>query len=182
MCDSMRRDLSMAGDLLASLIRYSGLVYLVIDGIDEISEAERGRLVIELLRLTEECETLKVIFSSRPEADLMRLLGDTAVEVNVHDQNEGNLQNYINERTQYIFRARKVYPNAQAAIKKLLEPLVSRAKGMFLYARLIMDMVATLHDWSEIERELTVLPESLDATYVYRILLNETNWDRLIII
>ncbi|RWA07817.1 hypothetical protein EKO27_g7295 [Xylaria grammica] len=149
----------------SSLIRYTGLVYVVLDGVDEIGEAERGRLVTELLRLSKMVENLRIIFSTRPEADLMRLLENTAAVINVHDHNEGNIKNYIDQRTQYVFYTRGVFPNAQVVIKQPPEPLVSRAKGMFLYARLIMDMVATSHDLSELQRELTVLPENLDAAY-----------------
>lgn len=138
-------------------------MYFVLDGADEISGRERGRLVKDLLRLTERNENVRIIFSTLPEADLMRLLHNTSVAINVHDRSEGNIKNYVDQRTKYIFRIRGVYPKAQVVIMQLLEPLVSRAKGMFLYARLIMDMVATLHDLSEIQRELAVLPESLDA-------------------
>ncbi|KAI0399414.1 nacht domain-containing protein [Xylaria palmicola] len=162
MCERLTSDLSIAGDLLISLVHYAGPVYLVVDGVDEISRMERGRLVTELIRLTKTSERLRIIFSTRPEADITRLLEDTAVIINVHDENEGNIKNYIGQRTEYIFKIRGVYPRAQVVIKQLLEPVVDRAKGMFLYARLIMDMVATLNDLSEIQRELTVLPESLD--------------------
>ena len=165
-CDSMvedlKNDLTAASNLLSSLIHYAGSVYLVIDGVDEISEAERGRLVTELLRLAKICERLRIILSSRSEADIMRLLDDTAVVIRVHDHNEGSIKDYIHERSQHIFHTRKVFPKAQVEIRKLLVPLASRAKGMFLYARLIMDMIATMHDMSEMLKELAVLPESLD--------------------
>ncbi|KAI0535309.1 hypothetical protein GGR58DRAFT_529608 [Xylaria digitata] len=164
-CDPPRRNLTMASDLLASLIHRVGPVYLVLDGGDEISETERGRLVTVLLRLAEESEKLRIIFSARPEADLIRLLDNIAVVINVHEQNEGNIKIYIDQRMQDIFHIRRVFPAVQTEIARLLEPLVSRAKGMFLYARLIMDMVATLDDLSEIKMELAVLPESLDAAY-----------------
>ncbi|KAI0442354.1 hypothetical protein F4803DRAFT_519717 [Xylaria telfairii] len=170
MCDDLKRKLTTAGDLLASLAHYVGPVYFVLDGADEISETERGRLVTELLRLAEANEELRIIFSARPEADLMRLLDKTAVAINVHDENEANIKNYVDQRTKYIFHKRQVYPKAQDVIIQLLEPLVRRAKGMFLYARLIMDLVANLHDLSEIQRELTVLPESLDDAY-HRIIM-----------
>ncbi|KAJ2998725.1 hypothetical protein NUW58_g234 [Xylaria curta] len=165
MSDHLMSDLSAGADLLVSLIHYVGPVYLVLDGADEISQIERGRLVAELLRLTEISENLRIIFSTRPEADLIRLLDDTAVVINVHDENEGNIKNYIEQRSAIILR-NILDPRAQFVMKQLLEPLAGRAKGMFLYARLIMDMVATLHDLSEIQRELTNLPESLDAAYV----------------
>ncbi len=134
----------------------------MIDGIDKVSKGERGRLVTELLRLAKVCEKLRIMFSARPEADLARLLVDRAVVINVHDNNEGNIQKYVDGRIQDMFSTRGVFPRAQTVIRKLLEPLVSRAKGMFLYARVIMDMVATSHDLSEIQSELMVLPESLD--------------------
>ncbi|KAH9217331.1 hypothetical protein DL95DRAFT_494393 [Leptodontidium sp. 2 PMI_412] len=173
-CDSLvediQSDLTAASNLLSSLIHYAGSVYLVVDGVDEISQAERGRLVTELLRLTKTCEKLRIILSSRSEADIVRLLGDTAVVISVHDHNEGSIKGYIDERSQNIFRTRKIFPKAQVEIRKLLVPLVSRAKGMFLYARLIMDMIETMHDMSEMLNELAVLPESLDDAY-YRILL-----------
>ncbi|KAK5633497.1 hypothetical protein RRF57_009211 [Xylaria bambusicola] len=163
MCDSIKSNLTTAGDLLASLVRCTGPVYLILDGVDEISGIERGQLVAEFLRLSKNNDTLKVIFSARPEADLMRLLDDTAAVISIHEQNEGNIQAYIDQRMKYIFHVRNVFPKARAVIIRLLKPLVNRANGMFLYARLIMDMVATVHDLSEIENELAVLPENLDA-------------------
>jgi hypothetical protein len=167
LCDSMvedlESDLTSASKLLSSLIHYTGSVYLVIDGVDEISEVERGRLVIELLKLAKICERLRIILSSRSEADILRLLDGKAVMILVHDHNEGSIKDYVHERSQYIFHDRKIFPKAQVEIRKLLVPLANRAKGMFLYARLIMDMIATMHDMSEILKELEVLPVSLDA-------------------
>ncbi|KUJ17014.1 uncharacterized protein LY89DRAFT_69875 [Mollisia scopiformis] len=165
MVDDLKNDLTAAINLLSPLIQYVGSVYLVIDGIDEISETERRRLVIELLRLAKICERLRIILSSRSEADIMRLLDETAVVIPVHDHNEESIKDYIHERSQYIFHTRKIFPKAQVEIRKLLVPLANRAKGMFLYARLIMDTIATMHDMSEILKELAVLPESLDHAY-----------------
>jgi hypothetical protein len=166
-CESMSEDLesdiTAASNLLTSLIRYAGFVYLIIDGVDEISTAERGRLLTELLKLTKICEKLRIILSSRPEADIVRLLGDAAVVIQIHDHNEKSIKGYVHERSQDIFNTRKVFPRARMEITKLLAPLASRANGMFLYARLIMDMVATMHDLSEMQKEFAVLPENLDA-------------------
>ncbi|KAI1119111.1 hypothetical protein F5Y14DRAFT_396498 [Nemania sp. NC0429] len=49
---------------------------------------------------------------------------------------------------------------------------------MFLYVRLMMEMVAHLVDWSEIEKELQVLPESLDAAY-HRIMVRIGERDKV---
>ncbi len=65
MSEDLRSDLTAAGNLLSSLIHYVGSAYLVIDGVDEMSEAERARLVLELMRLANACANLRIILSSR---------------------------------------------------------------------------------------------------------------------
>lgn len=165
-CESMSQELkdnlASAADLLKSLVLHAGPVSLVIDGVDEISKVERGRMIKEFLGLVKSCESLRIILSSRPEADLKRALEDVAVILQVHDHNEQSIECYVNEATQRMFRDRRVLQRDQHEIKKLLAPLARRAEGMFLYARLIMDVVATMHDMSEIWTELAVLPENLD--------------------
>lgn len=165
-CESMgedlKRNLTAAKDLLRSLILHAGSVYLVIDGIDEISQSERGRMITELLELVDSCDGLRVIISSRPEADLMRALDDTTVAIQVHENNEKNIECYVEESTQRMFKARRVLRRDQDEIRKLLAPIARRANGMFLYARLIMKMTASMYDLSEIRNELAVLPENLD--------------------
>lgn len=164
MSEELKSNLAIATDLLKSLILHAGTVCFVIDGVDEISKFERGRMVTELLRLVESCEGLRLILSSRPEADLNRALqGDAAAAIiHVHDHNEQSIGCYVKESTQKMFKERGVLQRDQHEMKELLAPLAQRAEGMFLYARLIMEVVATMHDMSEIRNELTVLPESLD--------------------
>lgn len=164
-CESMTDlcDLIALTNLLSSLLCHIGLVYLVIDGLDEINAAERGRLTTELLRLANECKDLKIILSSRPEADLVQALDNEVITIQIHEHNESSIKGYVSQRSQDIFNSRTVLPRAQVEMRKLLAPVASSAKGMFLYARLIMDIVATMHDLSEIQNELSVLPENLDA-------------------
>ncbi|KAI3400686.1 hypothetical protein diail_2398 [Diaporthe ilicicola] len=170
MSEELKNDLATATDLLKSLILHAGAVCLVIDGVDEISIIERGRMIAELLELFKSCEGLRMILSSRPEADLVRALDGVAVVIQVHDHNEQNIEGYVKESTQKMFRDRGVLQRDQDEIRMLLAPLAGRAKGMFLYARLIMEMVATMYDLAEIREELAVLPENLDDAY-HRIIL-----------
>lgn len=165
-CESMgeelKSDLIAATDLLKSLILHAGSVCVVVDGVDEISKSERGRMITEILGLVKSCDGLRVIFSSRPEADLMRTLGDTTIAIQVHDHNEQNIECYVKESTQKMFKDRGILRRDHDEIKRLLAPIPRRAKGMFLYARLIMSMAANMYDLSEIRNELAVLPENLD--------------------
>lgn len=165
-CESMgeelKNNLIAARDLLKSLILHAGSVCLVIDGVDEISKSERGRIVLELLGLVKSCDGLRVIFSSRPEADLTRALDNTTVVIQIHDHNEQNIEWYVKESTQKMFKDRGILRRDHDEIKKLLALIARRAKGMFLYARLIMSMAANMYDLSELHNELAVLPENLD--------------------
>jgi hypothetical protein len=163
--DDQRSNLAAAGNLLSSLITYVGSGCLVIDGIDEVDVAERCRLITELLRLVKACKEMRIVLSGRSEADLARLLDDATASIQIHNHNEGSIRGYVHERTQLILDTRKVLPQAQNETKRLLAPLAERAKGMFLYARLVMDMVETMNDLSEIQDELAVLPENLDDIY-----------------
>lgn len=161
--EDLKTNLASARRLLTSLIRNSSPVCLVIDGIDEISIDERQRLIPELLELVEVCEGLRIVLSSRPEADLVHKLENAAVSIRLHDHNEESISAYIRQRSHIMFEKLWVPIPEQAEIQRLLLPLGSRAKGMFLYARLVMDMVEDIQDFSEIQNELFVLPESLDA-------------------
>lgn len=165
-CESMgeelKSNLTVARNLLESLIVHAGSVCIVIDGIDEISKSERGRMVAALLGLVRSCDGLRVILSSRPEADLMRALDDCTVSMQVHDHNRKNIEVYVEESTQKMFDDRRILKRDQNEIRHLLAPVARRAQGMFYYARLIMRMVANMYDLSEIRYELAVLPENLD--------------------
>lgn len=161
--EELKSNLGAATDLLKSLILHAGEVYLVIDGVDEINESERISMVRKLLEVAKSCPGLAVTLSSRPEADLVHTLGNTAVAIQVHDHNEQNIESYITESTQKMFGDRQILRrDHRQKIQSLLTPVAKRAKGMFLYARLIMKMVASMNDMSEIQNELAVLPENLD--------------------
>ncbi|ETS80391.1 hypothetical protein PFICI_07920 [Pestalotiopsis fici W106-1] len=164
--EALRSDLSATGKLLSDLIHCAGPVYLVIDGIDEISEAERGRLIAEVGKIAEICVQARIILSSRPEADIVRGLGDAVTTITIQDHNEASIESYIRQRSQEIFSERQMPKSALKSILELLSPLASQAKGMFLYARLVMDMVSSMNDLSEMEEQFGVLPENLDDAQV----------------
>ncbi|EFX05618.1 nacht domain containing protein [Grosmannia clavigera kw1407] len=157
-------DIAAAGDLLASIVRHAGSTLLIIDGLDEISEAQRGSLVVELLRLASSCNRLKLVVSSRPEADLTRHLHNVATTVKVHENNKESISNYVKTRAERIIKSYSYYPGEEEQIRDLFPVVAERAKGMFLYAQLIMDMVSNMETLPEIRDELTVPPEDLDAT------------------
>lgn len=161
--EDLKTDIAVARNLLTSLIENSGSVCLVIDGLDEISIEERCRLVTELLELAEACEGSRIVLSSRPEADLMRRLDNTTVSIRIHDHNKDSIAAYVEHSSQQLFVDLRIPKPERVEISKLLALLATRSEGMFLYARLVMGLIADMHDLSEIQNELVVLPEDLDA-------------------
>ena len=67
-------DLVTLFELLESLIQLPEIVYMVIDGLDECSENNRHQLLTFFTRLINlQNRRIKIIISSRPEIDIMRL-------------------------------------------------------------------------------------------------------------
>lgn len=161
MNENLRSDIAASSKLLSDLIIYTGSVYVVIDGVDEISEFERRGLLKELLKLSRTCQ-VRILLSSRSEADIVHQLANTVATVQVDDHNEASIGSYVHHRAQEIFIQRKMARSSRERILNLLVPLASRAKGMFLFARLVMSIVTSMGDFSDMEEGLKVLPENLD--------------------
>lgn len=164
--EDLKSSLESAAELLKFMILHVGSVCLVIDGVDEIREAERVRVVGQLVELVESHTGLTAILSSRPEADLMHTLAKAAVAIQVHEHNEQNITSFVMHYTEKMFVHRQITRrDHQNEMRTLLAPVAKHAKGIFLYARLIMNMVNEMTDMAEIQNHLTVLPEDLDDAY-----------------
>ena len=133
LCQSSREDLKwnieMAIDLLARLLASAEPVYIVIDGLDEIDELERDKLLNQLLRLGETAKRTSLLISSRPEADITAILKTKAAIVRVDHRNSGSIQAFVTDSMQRWFTQRDFLPEAQAEIEGLLAPLASKSKG-----------------------------------------------------
>ncbi|CZR60110.1 related to NACHT domain protein [Phialocephala subalpina] len=161
----LKRDLKRAVELLTTLLITAGSTFIVIDGLDEIDEVERVRLLQHLLELSNTCDEAKILISSRREDDIHAILCDNAVEIRIDNRNAGSIQAFINRRVQAWFLSRDFLPEARTEIKGLLAPLSSKANGMFLYAKVVLSSIEHLDDMTAIRNELQVLPETLNDAY-----------------
>ncbi|RYP21518.1 hypothetical protein DL765_002154 [Monosporascus sp. GIB2] len=168
-CESVGEDLRSstegAVDIFKQLLAYAGFVYIIIDGLDEIEELERGRLLKYLLGLSKDCEGLKVMISSRNEADILSVLKHESTILRVDHKNAGNIQTFVNQQCQNWFQQCNFFPETETEIRGLLAPLASNSQGMFLYAKVVLSSMRWLDDIEEIRNELAALPESLDDAY-----------------
>ena len=127
--ENLKSSLDAAASLLKTLLVGAGPTYIVIDGLDEIDEIERCRLLKRLLEMPETCHEVKVLMSSRAEADIVDLLKDQ-ISIRVDSRNAGSIQTFVNRRIEEWFGRCNFLPEAQGEIQKLLAPLASNAKGM----------------------------------------------------
>ncbi|KAH0566067.1 hypothetical protein GP486_000532 [Trichoglossum hirsutum] len=167
---SKERDLrsytNYASDILSDLLKCAGPTYIIIDGLDEIPEQERQMLLSKLLTIIERNNEVKLLISSRGEYDISRILKEKAKAIQVDSRNSGSIQAYINQRIQVWFRNTEFSAIAKSEIQGLLAPLAANARGMFLYARIILDDAEMLSDLGVIRSDLKVLPKNLDEALV----------------
>ena len=129
-CEKLRSNFDRAIETLKQGLQCAGLVYVIIDGLDEIDEFERCRLIKGLLDVSATCEEIRILFSSRAEADIITLLKDKYMSIRVDTHNAESIQAFVKQRIRKWFKERDFGPEAQTDIGALLAPLASKAKGM----------------------------------------------------
>ncbi|RKL03447.1 hypothetical protein BFJ68_g6913 [Fusarium oxysporum] len=171
--DSLTSDNEYVEELFSNLVQSSGPLRIVIDGLDEADETERGAAVDYLLRMTESHPNIKILLCSRPERDLEIKLQQKFHIIRVHQHNEVDINNYVKiEGDAWLSELQECGADDESCnqIRTALEALVKRANGMFLYAKLVLNIAKSAADLSVILDELETLPTGLDGAY-RRILL-----------
>ncbi|KAK5987844.1 hypothetical protein PT974_11978 [Cladobotryum mycophilum] len=169
LCNSTREklnnNLDVAIELLRILLSSAGHVSIIIDGVDEIDSTERGRLLNKLCDTSKACEKAILLISSRAEDDIARILSPVSSIIRVDTHNAGSIQAFTDDWARRWFSTRDFLPEDKSEIENLLAPLSSKAKGMFLYAKIMLSSVEQLDNLDEIRDELRVLPEDLNEAY-----------------
>ncbi|KAF5968445.1 Nacht domain-containing protein [Fusarium bulbicola] len=158
-------DFSTTATLFQTLMQTAGAVRVIIDGLDEIEPAQRSRLIKELVRLSDECEECHILLTSRAESDISRDLGGKTTDLHVDRNNAGSIQTFVNQAMTEWFREREFIPEVQAQLQGWAAPLAFRAKGMFLYAKVVLRIVHYINDIEDIKNQLEHLPLSLEDAY-----------------
>ncbi|KAI0379623.1 NACHT domain protein [Hypomontagnella monticulosa] len=163
--ETLQRDICDARDLLSKVIACAGASYVIIDGLDEISGSERGRLLDHILNISKTCDDTKILISSRPESDIDAKLANEATIIRIDRRNTGSIEAFVTQWVQKWFLDREFLPETQTEILEHLASLAFNSKGMFLYAKVVLSIIEYMDDITEICNELVVLPESLDDAY-----------------
>ncbi|KAI5867325.1 NACHT domain protein [Durotheca rogersii] len=175
--EESKRSLQGAAALLTTVLSCTGPAYLIVDGLDEMDEEERGILLPQLLSIIKSSHEAKLFVSSRAEADLTSILRNEATAIRIDKRNSDCIQTFIQQWAQHWFIEREFWPEEQTQIKAGLAPLATKSKGMFLYARVVLNGIQFLDNFVDIREELNALPETLDDAYS-RILKRINSLDR----
>ncbi|KAF2677177.1 hypothetical protein K458DRAFT_436809 [Lentithecium fluviatile CBS 122367] len=157
-----------AKDLLCDLLTNSAPTFIVLDGLDEIEHQKRGNLLKTLLEILESCENLKLLVSSRAERDIMRLLEGISCSVTVDDNNSKDIEQHVEQEGEsWTAELRELGADDPdlAVIKAGLKEVVARAKGMFLYVKLVLQVARSQPDLESIRTEMQNLPDGLNQAY-----------------
>lgn len=130
--ETVKTNLNSAVSLLKSLLDCAGVTYLVVDGADEIDKTQRRLLLDELVKLSADCDTARVLICSRAEADIERLLG-TSPSIRVDQGNIGSIQAFVNHQAKEWIANNDFLAHARGEIEALLAPVASKAKGMSFF-------------------------------------------------
>lgn len=85
-----------AATLLSDLVKNSGPIFIILDGVDEILIIERRSLLRALVRLSEECENLRLLISCREERDIASIIGKGVPSIRVDRNNIRDIELYVN--------------------------------------------------------------------------------------
>ncbi|KAJ5740685.1 hypothetical protein N7493_000557 [Penicillium malachiteum] len=136
------------------------------DGLDEIQEAERIIILREILDISQIAPETKVWISSRMEDDISKIIRKTSHKaIRVDDNNKGCIQSYVAVTSQKWLKESDFDDDVRSEIMGILSLLPAKAKGMILYAKVVMENVQMCHDADSIKNELSALPETLEDAY-----------------
>jgi hypothetical protein len=153
--------------------------YLFLDGIDELDDEDRKRLMKILLRLSAN-GSLKLLISCRPAADIEDLLS-ACPQIVVNENNGPDIETYLmSERPALV----DIFSLGDVEIEEILRPISRRAEGelgflftvqglialsssgMFLFARLVIYNLKDQTSSAELREAASNLPRGLGEAYV----------------
>lgn len=116
-------------ELLEKLICGTEPTYMIVDGLDECEESQRKEILETIICLSQKCSNLRVLFSSRREVDIDRVLQGICQIVPVDQHNRGDIQSYVTVQLQEICQKARTSGDLVANIKSLVRPIVTQANG-----------------------------------------------------
>ncbi|KAL1959071.1 hypothetical protein VTO42DRAFT_2857 [Malbranchea cinnamomea] len=136
--------------------------FIVVDGLDALSVNEEtlSRFVNGLTSLGAH---VNVMITSRPHIDVGRIVKN-AVRVDIKASN-ADIRKYLTERIPKIPRLAALVDGHRDLYEAIVQSVTDNAQGMFLYARLQLQSLASKSNRNELRKALAETPPGLDTIY-----------------
>ncbi len=128
---NLKTDTDFVTDTLKRALLYEGTVFIVIDGLDEVEEIERKRLLYLLRDILKDCQDTRLYISSREEVDIARIISTDATTVSVDRRNVESIQAYVSKRFKDWMEVAEFEAQAKEELKGLLSVLAPHSQGTF---------------------------------------------------
>ena len=119
------------GKLLEKFIHGSQLVYIILDGLDECDEMERGCLLRTILGLWKNCSNLHVLVASRKEVDIRRVLKPECETLIVEEKNRTDIEWFVTREMDNLWAeiSHSAEPRAREFFKTVAHNIVNQSEG-----------------------------------------------------
>jgi hypothetical protein len=104
-------------------------VYVILDGVDEIKEYERGILLQSLLEILENCESMKLLISSRAEVDISKIMGQRTEPIRIDHKNSQDIDSYVRARVSTWLSGLGFDSATSNEIRDLVKPIIGKSEG-----------------------------------------------------
>ncbi|KAF4495971.1 nacht domain [Fusarium agapanthi] len=161
----LKGDSKFALNTFSKLLQATGPTYITIDGLDEIDDYTQQVFLHLLLDELKSLPHAKLLISSRRVERIERILKPVATILPIDHKNSGCIEAYVSQRGRKWLENSYFDCDARTEVRQLLNPLASKADGMFLYARIVLEDLEMLQDLDSIREQLRALPDGLDEAY-----------------
>ena len=147
----------------------------LIDGLDEfIGDDDQ---LIETIRLLNKASRTKVCVSSRPE-QIFRQGFSNSPQIRLQDLNHGDIVRAAKDSLLPVLRGQ--FPRSEAAIYTLMQNVIFKAQGVFLWLDLVAKDIRSGarngDSIGELERRLELIPNTIQGLYEHMLSTLERNY------
>ena len=165
--DSYRRGMDAAQflnsillqDMLIKTLQLFGRVHIVIDGIDELADREYLLRLLESLGRRCVNQAINILVVSRRESDIRKALKSFISLAVRPSDTKADIDRYITKSIEAKLEVTE--DQKQLALRTLTQ----KARGMFIWVRLVIDMLRDAATTDEFEQILTTVPQDLHEIY-----------------
>ncbi|KAJ8126088.1 hypothetical protein O1611_g7550 [Lasiodiplodia mahajangana] len=146
--------LRKATDFLIDFVDSTSPSFLVVDGLHEMEEVQRGRLASELLRIQNKTSKVRIFISCRKELGLSQILGRHGSVLYARRRNFEYIQDFVKKWAESWFEERRFWPEEQAEVESLLDSIVVKTRGVFSYVKIALNTMKFLYGLRHMHMEL----------------------------